>query len=264
MTTGTATRITGIFFVLGFFVVAGHLWSEGASGTDLRTIHSALAAAGLPSVTRAKIQARIDADPVRFRRLLSVALADRKADPLLFHPVDKMKALPEDYAPIDLVSLEGTDLSVSRAGHRLRMAAFLALKSMNTAARAEGVTLLISSSYRSAAYQAEVWDRVVKAEGEAEAAASTARPGHSQHQLGTTIDFGSITDAFAQTKASRWLVANARRYGFSLSFPEGMSATTGYKWESWHYRYIGVPAAAMEGEYFSGIQRDLLLFLEKI
>ena len=261
---GTATRITGIFFVLGFFLAAGPLLCEDASGTDLPTIHSALAATGLPSIERATIRARIDADPAQFRRLLSAALADRKADPLLFHPVDKVKALPGGYAPIDLVTIEGTDLPVSRIGHRLRKAAFLALKSMNAAARAEGVTLLVSSSYRSAAYQAEVWARVVKAEGEAEAAASTARPGHSQHQLGTAIDFGSITDAFARTEASRWLAANARRFGFSLSFPEGMSATTGYKWESWHYRYIGPPAAAMEGEYFGGIQQYLLLFLEKI
>ena len=66
----------------------------------------------------------------------------------------------------------------------------------------------------------------------------------------------------AETRASRWLVANAARFGFSLSYPKGLDAVTGYKWESWHYRYIGAAACALQAEYFGGIQQYLMLFLE--
>ena len=118
----------------------------------------------------------------------------------------------------------------------LRNATLRALEEMSAAARAEGVTLLVSSTYRSYEYQTEVFGRNVREMGRAEAEMVSAMPGHSQHQLGTAIDFGSITDAFAETKASRWLANNARRFGFSLSFPKGLTEVTGYKWESWHYR----------------------------
>ena len=183
---------------------------------------------------------------------------------MLLYRVDKARSLLKAYAPTDLTSLEGTDLSMTRGGLRLRKAAILALEDMNAAAKAKGIILLVSSSYRSYAYQVDVWNRGIAAEGETETAASIARPGHSQHQLGTAIDFGSITDSFAETPASRWLSANAYRFGFSCSYPRGMTAITGYKWESWHYRYIGKAAAEMEREYFLGIQQYLLLFLENL
>jgi zinc D-Ala-D-Ala carboxypeptidase len=257
-------RLSSLSLVFGLLLATCQLWGAGSAGTDLKRIRTALAALDLPSSVSASIQARIDAAPQPFLLILSAALEDYRADPMLFFRVDKEKALPPGFSPSDLVTLEGTDLSVNRAGHRLRRAALAALQAMDAAARADGVTLLVSSSYRSFAYQVEVWDRSVKAEGEAETAASVARPGHSQHQLGTAVDFGSITDAFAETKASRWLAANAHRFGYSLSFPRGLSAVTGYKWESWHYRYIGVAAAKLETEYFGGVQHYLLRFLEEL
>ena len=75
------------------------------------------------------------------------------------------------------------------------------------------------------------------------------------------MDFGSITDAFAATKAGRWLAAHAEEYGFSLSFPKGYEEVTGYRYESWHYRYITRPAAKLQKEYFDDIQQYLLEFL---
>jgi zinc D-Ala-D-Ala carboxypeptidase len=254
-----STRILiGIF--LPFFLAAS-AWGEGR---NLDQIYAALASAPIPAESKASIRARIDAESGDFRALLAEILAERAADSMLHYRVDKAQALPTGYAPADLVRLDGTGLSVSRPGHRLRAAAFKALRAMDAAARAEGVTLLVSSSYRSYEYQVEVWNRGVAAEGEAATAASTARPGHSQHQLGTALDFGSITDEFARTKAGLWLAANARRFGFSLSFPKGMSEVTGYRWESWHYRYIGKAAAALEGRFFGGVQQYLLCFLEKM
>ena len=218
----------------------------------------------MPPGAKASVLARLEAAPDRFLSLLDRALADRRADPMLLYRVDKAKALPPGYVPPDLVKLDGTGLSVSRPGHRLRASAFRALVAMSEASGAEGVALLVSSSYRSYEYQVEVFGRNVKELGRSQAEMVSAAPGHSQHQLGEAIDFGSITDAFAETKASRWLSANARRFGFSLSFPKGMTDVTGYAWESWHYRYIGTAAAALEGEYFEGIQQYLLLFLDEV
>ena len=86
----------------------------------------------------------------------------------------------------------------------------------------------------------------------------SARPGASQHQLGTAIDFGSITDAFAQTRAGKWLVAHAWEYGFSLSYPQGDEGITGYRYESWHYRFITKPGVLLQRRYFGNIQQYLL------
>jgi zinc D-Ala-D-Ala carboxypeptidase len=255
------TRLRKIFSIVGLFVTVNLIW-----GTDPPESGplKALALAALPSTITTSILARIEKTPESFQKNLSAVLEDRKADPMLLYRVDKSKALPVGYAPTDLVALDGSGLSVSRKGLLLRKPAVVALKAMNDAGLAEGLIILVSSSYRSYAYQQDVWNRGIAKDGKAETEASIARPGHSQHQLGTTIDFGSITDSFAQTKASRWLAANAYRFGFSLSFPKGMTETTGYKWESWHYRYIGIAAATLEKEYFGGIQQYLLLFLENL
>jgi zinc D-Ala-D-Ala carboxypeptidase len=250
--------LPGAIFAL---LLAVSAWGEGG---NLDAALAALAGAQIPEGAKASIRSRIDADSGDFRALLAQALADRAADPMLLRRVDKARALPAAYAPDDLVRLDGTGLSLSRPGHRLRDAAFKALEAMDAAARSKGVTLLVSSSYRSYEYQVEVWKRTVAADGEAEAEASVARPGHSQHQLGTAVDFGSITDAFAGTRAGAWLAANASRFGYSLSFPKGMSEITGYKWESWHYRYVGKAAAALEARYFGGVQQYLMLFLEEL
>lgn len=244
-------------------ILACGLFLATACSADPRLDAARTAArASLPAEVSKAVIARIEASPARFFALLDQAMKDEAAVPGLLVRVDKALALPEGYAPADLVALDGTGLSVSRAGHRLRKPAFLAMKAMDAAARAEGVTLLVSSAYRSYEYQVGVWDRGVKAEGEAATAASIAKPGHSQHQLGMAVDFGSIDDSFAETRASRWLVANAGRYGFSLSYPKGLEPVTGYKWESWHYRYLGVAACSLQAEFFGGIQQYLILFIE--
>ncbi|NLA46732.1 MAG: M15 family metallopeptidase, partial [Firmicutes bacterium] len=75
----------------------------------------------------------------------------------------------------------------------------------------------------------------------------SARPGQSEHQLGTTVDFGGTsadwTTGFANTKQGKWLLNNAHLYGFALSYPEGKESVTGYIYEPWHFRYIGVAVA---------------------
>src|SRR5215208_613671 len=83
----------------------------------------------------------------------------------------------------------------------------------------------------------------------ADADGMSATPGHSQHQLGTAVDFTNAAAGynlgvpFAQTSAHRWLEHHAREYGFVLAYPRGKEEQTGYRWEPWHYRYVGVEDA---------------------
>jgi zinc D-Ala-D-Ala carboxypeptidase len=177
--------------------------------------------------------------------------------------VDRNRPLPENYVPEDLVDLDtlSSELSLSRSGHRLRHEATEALREMNAAAVRDGITLTVSSPYRSYEYQVVVYSRWVDQLGQEAADRVSARPGTSQHQLGTAVDFGCICDEFAEQPAGLWLLEHAHRYGYSLSYPDGYEDVTGYSYEPWHYRYIGRAAARLEQEYFAGIQQWLLEFL---
>lgn len=196
--------------------------------------------------------------PAEFLLLMRGVLDE---DPRLFLIADKQNALPADYRPGDLVSLNDFDLALNRGDLSLSASVMPDLLAMDQAAKNRGLRLVYSSSFRSYEYQKEVYARHVAQMGEEEASRVSAGPGTSQHQLGTTVDFGSITDAFAATPEGKWLDDHAWEYGFSLSYPAGYEEETGYAWESWHYRYIGRPAARMAELYFGGLQHRLLAFL---
>ena len=186
-------------------------------------------------------------------------------DPFLYALVDKNHALPPGYAPDDLVSLAGVEggdsYRISRHGLLLRKTAAEALEEMAAAAKAEGVVFTIGSTYRSYDYQVEVYKRIVKELGQEAADRESARPGHSQHQTGLTLDFAPIDDSFAATPEGKLLLTNAGRFGLSLSFPDGYESVTGYRWESWHYRYVGKDMVSFIDTYFGGIQQYALRFL---
>ena len=134
---------------------------------------------------------------------------------------------------------------------------------MNEAAAFEEIDLLFSSAFRSYDYQREVYERNVKQLGKEQADRESAQPGKSQHQLGTTIDFGSITDEYAITAPGIWLKNNAWQFGFSLSYPEGYEWLTGYRYEGWHYRYITRAGTELEGSFFNSVQQYFLTFLHE-
>jgi D-alanyl-D-alanine carboxypeptidase len=209
---------------------------------------------------------RIEADAAGPAFILDL-LSCLNGDPFLWILVDKTHSLPDGYAPEDLVNLSSGSYRVNRSGHRLRQAAADSLEEMAAAAQAEGITLIASSAYRSYEYQVEVYARTVAEMGQEAADRESAKPGYSQHQLGLVVDFGaedgSIGDHFAQTQAGRWVAANAGRFGWSLSFPQGMEALTGYRWESWHYRYVGRDLAAFIDAYFGGVQQYALQFIHE-
>jgi D-alanyl-D-alanine carboxypeptidase len=234
-----------------YAAAAGARAVQGFSMTDKEL-------ASLVAPLRKEIRDGILADRGPFLSLIGRVLDER---PDLFFLVDKTHPLNTGYVPPDLVSLTGYPLTLSRNDLKLRRDVMPAVLEMDKAARADGVTLLFSSSYRSYDYQVGVYDRELKANGQEAADRVVARPGMSQHQLGTVVDFGSITDAFAETPAGRWLQVHAEEYGFSLSFPQGYEPVTGYRWECWHYRYITRPGTRLQEEYFDNVQQYLMEFL---
>ncbi|MGP1602484.1 M15 family metallopeptidase [Treponema sp.] len=180
--------------------------------------------------------------------------------------VDKSVYLDENYVPDALVSLTPETANagsyvIHRADLALRAPVEKELSRMAKAAREAGVTLVVSSSYRPYSYQKKVYERNVAQMGKEAADRESARPGASQHQLGTVIDFGSITDEYAQTPAGKWLYENAGKYGWSLSFPDGYEYITGYRWECWHYRYVGPLAVRFQEKWFNNIQQYMIEFI---
>jgi D-alanyl-D-alanine carboxypeptidase len=222
-------------------------------------LSTALTNANLPQSMQAKIHESTTTDPEFIIELLNIL----QGDPYMRILVDKQNVLDPDYVPDDLVQLTEKTYRINRNDMMLRSGAEASLIEMAGAARAEGLTLLASSAYRSYQYQEQVYARNVRSMGQEEADKVSARPGHSQHQLGLVIDFGSITDEFADTKEGKWLSANASRFGWSLSYPKGYEEITGYSWESWHYRYVGRDLASFINNYFDGIQQYALKFIHE-
>lgn len=114
---------------------------------------------------------------------------------------------------------------------------------MKSAASKEGLNIYISSGFRSYNKQNTIYNNYVRQDGKAEADTYSARPGHSEHQSGLAFDVNIINDSFANTPEARWLENNCYKYGFILRYPKGKTAETGYKYESWHFRYVGTDLA---------------------
>lgn len=177
--------------------------------------------------------------------------------------VDKINLLSNDFVPYKLIELNSnSQYLVNKKGLLLTPIAEKALANMAKGARANGVTLLVSSAYRSYEYQNNLFNRYAKQYGEKEADRFSARPNASQHRLGTVVDFGSIDDSYAETKAGKWLYSHAGDYGWSLSYPKGYENITGYKWECWHYRYLGIKACKLQKKYFNDVQQYMLEFID--
>ncbi len=210
--------------------------------------------ADLPRSIRENILAR----PELFLELALQAAEEPEALTVL---VDKNNALSPDYRPEDLVSLNDYPIAVSRNDLSLSRSVMPHVLALDEAAKADGITLVFSSSFRSWEYQKGLYERYVQRHGREEADRFSARPGHSQHQLGTVVDFGSITEAFAETDAGRWMAVNAGTYGFSLSYPKGSEELTGYMWEPWHFRFTGTRVMDLQEAFFGGSQQHTLQFI---
>ena len=162
--------------------------------------------------------------------------------------LDTVFQLPGGYAPGDLVDTSQAGLNGT---HLIRAIAVQDLAAMIDAASAAGARLAVQSAYRSYAGQVLTFNGWVTQVGYAEALKTSARPGHSEHQLGTAIDFKTVGGIapwryadWATTTEGAWLVANAWKFGWVMSYPKGTSAVSCYRYEPWHYRYVGRTTAA--------------------
>ena len=171
--------------------------------------------------------------------------------------VTQQYSLSRDYAPGDLVSLNDLLPFAVTKGYpnQLRQVAAEPLAAMIAEMQAAGLQPQLISGYRSYAQQEIAYRKWQEKEPE-RAAILSARPGHSEHQLGTAVDFGSpelpdivgVPDIefhtyFYQTSEGVWLGENAHRFGFTLSYPRDGSDITGFFYEPWHFRYVGVELA---------------------
>ena len=160
--------------------------------------------------------------------------------------VDRQHGMSAGYAPPDLTYLSSYGVPTTGGGQLLRQDAALALSNMVADAKASGVGLVSSSAYRSYYTQASLYDYWEGVYGPG-AGGVSAPPGHSMHQLGTTVDFTNaatgygLYQSFASTNSYNWLLYNARYYGYVLTYPPGVN--TGYIWEPWQWRYVGVQNA---------------------
>ncbi len=163
--------------------------------------------------------------------------------------VDTEYVLPSTYEPADLVNPIAAGIY---SGYDVRAVMIPDLQAMNVAATEAGAPLGFASGYRSYWTQVSTFAYWVDDDGYDRALLESARPGHSEHQLGLAIDFMDLygeapwnfTDFATESKAGTWLAANAWRYGFAMSYPAGAESLTCYEYEPWHYRYVGPAAAA--------------------
>ena len=196
-------------------------------------------------------------------RVLEAEKSFPKDDLSLYYLIDKKHKVGKDYVPKGLKPVKTNSYwNVSRNDLSLRPDVYEALKKLALGAKDDGITLMVSSTYRSYEYQTNLFNRYVRQDGEAEADRYSARPGTSQHQLGVAIDFGSIDDAFAETKMGKWLNEHSEEYGWSLSFPKEYEDVTGFMWECWHFRYIGEDACLFQNKWFCDVQQYMIEFID--
>lgn len=153
--------------------------------------------------------------------------------------VNKHYALDKDYKPEDIVPCS---TMYAYDDNSLREEAYIAFKRLFNDAKKEGYTIIINSSYRDYEWQENLFQSYKRDSGLKYADSIAARPGHSEHQTGLTIDVATYNTPLAKfedTEEFKWMSTNAHKYGFILRYPKGKEHITGYDYESWHYRYVG-------------------------
>ena len=150
--------------------------------------------------------------------------------------VNKNRPLPNGYAPSDLSG-------------NVRSEAKKHLDELVVGAKSSNINFKIISAYRSQSAQASIYNGYVKRDGQATADTYSARPRYSEHQTGLAIDLGNsdgvcdLEICFGDTPAGLWIKNNAHNYGFIVRYPSGKTSITGYQYEPWHLRYVGIDVA---------------------
>jgi len=165
--------------------------------------------------------------------------------------VNKQRPLqPLQYQPLNLREIESSKNLDNSRGLQLVDQAATALEELSKAMRAEGAgKLFVNSAFRSYKYQAELFNSQASEYGLAGALARAAKAGHSEHQTGLATDVSvpeqgcAIMQCFGDTTGGKWLAANSWKYGFIIRYEKDTTSTTGYTYEPWHLRYVGVQLA---------------------
>lgn len=157
--------------------------------------------------------------------------------------VNKEYKLPENYVPskLELISNE-----FANENKYLREEARIAFETLSKSAKELGYRIIAVSTYRDYEYQNKLYNMYVEEKGLDYADKCSARPGHSEHQTGLAVDVEGSNhdyDEFENSKEFIWMKENAYKYGFILRYPKGKEKITGFKYEPWHYRYVGLDTA---------------------
>lgn len=181
------------------------------------------------------------------KQKIPAPVVDRSLETLRL--VDKQNGLPKNFVPKDLITPNVRFSTNVAERKKMTKEAGRALEKMFNDANKAGIVLYAQSGYRSYATQQSIYQSNVKRYGQKETDKFSAKPGHSEHQTGLAMDITSksvnfnLTEKFADTKEGKWLIKNASKYGFIISYPKGKTHLTGYIYEPWHYRYVGVEHA---------------------
>lgn len=164
--------------------------------------------------------------------------------------VNKSNKLPDTYRPTDLVFPNIPFLrSATKEKRQMRKEAAAHIEKLVAAAKRDNIHLIGVSAYRSHETQTALYNHYVKRDGEAKANTYSAKPGTSEHETGLAIDMTghdgtcAASDCFADKPEAKWIAKNAHKYGYIVRYPKGKEAITGYKYEPWHIRYVGVVMA---------------------
>lgn len=174
-------------------------------------------------------------------------LAEPESIPVL---VNKQYSLPENYKPTDLIYPKVDFIFDDKIEKRMmRKEAAKALEKLFKAAEKDNMHLAGVSAYRSHQTQISIFSNYVAKDGEEKAKTYSALPGTSEHETGLSIDVTThdgacaAQDCFGDTNEAKWLAEHAHEYGYIIRYLKGKEDITGYKYEPWHIRYVGVDIA---------------------
>ena len=225
--------------ILACVLAAGYLFAE-SQRTPVRSVRTPVTPSEPPITDAAQPATEANAAT----QTVSTPAPEESCDDLRVL-VDRTHALPPAYVPEDLEPLWAHGVpTLGSAEMLLRREAAEHLRLLVEGAAADGEELVVASAYRSYTHQQVSHARLASIYGTG-AETMSATPGHSQHQLGTAVDFTNaaagyeVWQPFGSTTTYSWLLEHAPKHGFVLAYPSDREAETGYQWEPWHYRYVG-------------------------
>jgi D-alanyl-D-alanine carboxypeptidase len=243
--------VAGALVVVLGLVAAVRAWTDGSTGAS-PTSPGTTAVATSPTASSPPTPSTAVSSPTSLPSPPRCGYGD---EPTRFDALDQWDRtlldttfrIDRTYVPPDLDG--AVEAGFPEGGLLIRSLIVEDLRALGQAAASAGHPVELIAAYRTFEQQADLFDRRVDELGEEEALAKTARAGHSEHQLGTTVDFKDpgaldVTAAWGATPTGMWIRENAWRFGFVESYPEGKDGVTCYAYEPWHYRYLGRDVAA--------------------